>query len=117
MAADDGEHGVGDEDKAHRQHRLDVLVEEPQRDDDEKPREVVGVRHSRGAQLRRHKDAMDKTLAVNKVPTADNLADMFTKALDRDPFTKLRKLVMNIMIMGVKAPVPRARRIAASRGA
>jgi hypothetical protein len=59
----------------------------------------------------------DKTLAVNKVPTADNLADMFTKALDRDPFTKLRKLVMNIMIMGVKAPVPRARRIAASRGA
>ena len=43
MAADDGEHGVGDEDKAHRQHRLDVLVEEPQRDDDEKPREVVGV--------------------------------------------------------------------------
>ena len=60
----------------------------------------------------------DKTLAVNKVPTADNLADMFTKALDRDPFTKLRKLVMtDIMIMGVKAPVPRARRIAASRGA
>jgi hypothetical protein len=48
---------------------------------------------------------------------ADNLADMFTKALDRDPFTKLRKLVMNIMIMGVKAPVPHARRIAASRGA
>jgi hypothetical protein len=42
---------------------------------------------------------------------------MFTKALDRDPFTKLRKLVMNIMIMGVKAPVPHARRIAASRGA
>ena len=59
----------------------------------------------------------DKTLAVNKVPTADNLADMFTKALGRDPFTKLRQLVINIMIKGVKAPVPRARRIAASREA
>ena len=43
----------------------------------------------------------DKTLAVNKVPTADNLADMFTKALGRDPFTKLRQLVINIMIKGV----------------
>ena len=54
---------------------------------------------------------------MNKVPTADNLADMFTKALGRDPFTKLRQLVINIMIKGVKAPVPRARRIAASREA
>ena len=39
----------------------------------------------------------DGTLAVTKVPTADNLADMFTKALARDPFMKLRKLVMNIL--------------------
>ena len=58
MATDDGEHGVSDEDEAHRQHRLDVFVEEPQRDNNEKPSEVVGVRHRRGAQLRRHKDAI-----------------------------------------------------------
>ena len=74
------------------------------------------VQHFRAPCIVRERET-DKTLAVNKVPTADNLADMFTKALDRDPFTKLRKLVMNIMIMGVKAPVPHARRIAASRGA
>ena len=59
----------------------------------------------------------DGTLAVTKVPTADNLADMFTKALARDPFTKLRKLVMNILTCGITAPIPRARRIAASKGA
>ena len=57
----------------------------------------------------------DRTLAVTKVPTADNLADMFTKSLDRDPFTKLRKLVLNILVKGILAPVPRARR-AASKG-
>ena len=58
----------------------------------------------------------DGTLVVTKVDTNDNLADLFTKALARDPFTKLRKLVMNILAHGVVAPVPRARRIAASRG-
>ena len=59
----------------------------------------------------------DGTLAVTKVPTADNLADMFTKALARDPFTKLRRLVLNILVRGISAPLPRARRIAASKGA
>ena len=59
----------------------------------------------------------DGTLAVTKVPTADNLADMFTKSLARDPFTKLRRLVMNILVHGISAPLPRARRIAASKGA
>ena len=54
---------------------------------------------------------------MTKVPTADNLADMFTKALARDPFTKLRRLVMNILVRGILAPLPRARRIAASKGA
>lgn len=59
----------------------------------------------------------DGTLAVTKVDTLDNLADLFTKALARDPFTRLKKLVMNILAHGVVAPVPRARRIAASRAA
>ena len=35
----------------------------------------------------------DGTLAVTKVPTADNLADMFTKALARDPFTNCANLL------------------------
>ena len=57
----------------------------------------------------------DQTLVVTKVPTADNLADVFTKALDRDPFTKLRTLVLNILAKGVLAPVPRARRAASKQ--
>ena len=59
----------------------------------------------------------DGTLAVTKVDTLDNLADLFTKALARDPFTRLKKLIMNVLAHGVVAPVPRARRIAASRAA
>ena len=50
---------------------------------------------------------------VTKVPTLDNLADLFTKALPSVPFSHLRKLLMNVLIMGVKLPVPRARRTAA----
>ena len=57
----------------------------------------------------------DKTLVVTKVPTADNLADLFTKALDRDPFTKLRTLVLNILAKGILAPVPRALRAASKQ--
>ena len=57
----------------------------------------------------------DQTLVVTKIPTADNLADMFTKALDRDPFTKLRTLVLDILAKGVLALVPRARRAASKQ--
>ena len=56
-------------------------------------------------------------LFVDKVPTAENLADMFTKALHREPFNHLRSMVMNLMAKGAIMPVPRARRIAASRSA
>lgn len=59
---------------------------------------------------------VDRTLEVTKVPTADNLADLFTKSLHRDPFTKLRKLVLNILVKGILAPVPRARRAASKLG-
>ena len=52
----------------------------------------------------------DGTLAVEKVHTDDNLSDMFTKVLDRTPYTKLRKLVMNLLVRSVTATVPRARR-------
>ena len=44
----------------------------------------------------------DGTLVVTKISTNDNLADIFTKALARNPFTKLRKLVMNILAQGVR---------------
>ena len=39
---------------------------------------------------------LDRTGGASKVPTADNLADLFTKSLARDPFTKLRALVLNV---------------------
>ena len=48
-------------------------------------------------------------LHVTKVPTLDNLADLFTKALPPIPFTYLRKLLMNILVVGIKLPVSRAR--------
>ena len=47
---------------------------------------------------------------VTKIGTKDNLADLFTKGLDRDPFTRLVKLVVNILVHGVTRVVPRARR-------
>ena len=55
----------------------------------------------------------DGTLTVTKCATADNLADLFTKALDRDPFTKLSRLVLNVLASGALLLVPRARRLAA----
>ena len=51
-----------------------------------------------------------RSLRVEKVPTADNLADMFTKVLDSVPFAKLRKLVMNTVLRAATYIVPRARR-------
>ena len=46
---------------------------------------------------------------VTKVHTDDNLADMFTKVLDRVPFVKLRKLVLNIVVRAATMVMPRAR--------
>ena len=52
----------------------------------------------------------DGTLECRKIGTEFNLADMFTKVLDRTPFVKLRKLVMNLLVRSVTAVVPRANR-------
>ena len=49
-------------------------------------------------------------IRLDKVPSEDNLADMFTKALDRLPFEKLRKGVMNILASGVWFLAPRGKR-------
>ena len=57
---------------------------------------------------------MDQTLVVTKVHTDDNLADMFTKVLDRIPFDKLRKLMMNLLVRSATMVMPRARRARAS---
>ena len=38
--------------------------------------------------------------AVTKCDTSDNLADLLTKALDPIPFDKLRRLVLNILVVG-----------------
>ena len=52
-----------------------------------------------------------------KCDTADNLADLLTKALDPIPYDKLRRLVLNILAVGAISPVPRARRLAAKAAA
>ena len=49
-------------------------------------------------------------LKLEKVGTDDNLADIFTKALDRAPFEKLKGLVMNLLAAGVWFLSPRGKR-------
>ena len=46
---------------------------------------------------------------VPYVSTDDNLADMFTKVLDRLPFEKFRRLVMNVLVSGVQYLAPRGK--------
>ena len=47
---------------------------------------------------------------VTKIGTKNNLADLFTKGLDRETFTRLAKRVMNMIIHGITRILPRARR-------
>ena len=47
---------------------------------------------------------------VTKIGTKDNLADLFTKGLDLETFTRLAKRVLNIIIHGITRIIPRARR-------
>ena len=49
-------------------------------------------------------------LRLEKVGTDDNLADMFTKVLDRAPFEKFRRLVMNVLLNGIQYLAPRGKR-------
>ena len=72
------------------------------------------TRHITRRELTVREREMEGHLEVTKVSTLDNLADLFTKALARDPFTKLRGLVMNLLVKGAVYPVPRARRLSAS---
>ena len=49
-------------------------------------------------------------LRLEKVGTDENLADVFTKVLDRIPFEKFRRLVMNVLLGGVQYLAPRGKR-------
>jgi hypothetical protein len=51
-------------------------------------------------------------IRLGKVASAENLADLFTKVLDRVPFERLRKLVMQILRVG--ATVVRVKRCASN---
>ena len=73
------------------------------------------TRHITRRELTVREREMEGHLEVTRVSTLDNLADLFTKALARDPFTKLRGLVMNLLVKGAVYPVPRTRRLSASR--
>ena len=53
---------------------------------------------------------------VTKIGTKNNLADLFTKGLDRETFTHLAKRVLNIIIQGITRIIPRARRATQGRG-
>ena len=50
----------------------------------------------------RERDLFEKevegVLEVTKVSTHDNVADMLTKALDREPFVKLRRLLVHVTV-------------------
>ena len=50
-------------------------------------------------------------LEVTKVGTEDNIADILTKVLlDRVPFTKLRRLLLNLVVAATSCSFPRSRR-------
>ena len=68
------------------------------------------TRHITRRELIVREREVEGEIAVTKVDTSDNLADMFTKVLDAVPFGKLRKLVMNTVLRAATYIVPRARR-------
>ena len=61
------------------------------------------VRHITRRELIVREREASGDIKVVKVYTLDNIADIFTKVLDRDPFTKLRKGVMQLLRVGPTA--------------
>ena len=68
------------------------------------------TRHIARRELIVREREVEEHLRLEKVGTEDNLADMMTKALDRAPFEKLRKLTMNILAAGVWFLAPRGKK-------
>ena len=68
------------------------------------------TRHINRRELIVRERDLEGHLKIDKVPTEDNLADMLTKVLDRVPFEKLRRGVMNLLASGVWFLSPRGKR-------
>ena len=68
------------------------------------------TRHISRRELIVREREVNEDIQVVKVATEDNLSDMLTKALDRVPYVKLRKLLMNIVVRAGTVVMPRARR-------
>ena len=60
------------------------------------------VRHIKRRELIvREREAAGEVI-VKKIPTNDNLADMLTKVLDREPFERLRRSLMQLIRVGAQ---------------
>ena len=59
------------------------------------------TRHIKIRDLVVREKEIEGLLEVTKVSTHDNVADILTKALDREPFVKLRRLLMQLIRVGV----------------
>ena len=68
------------------------------------------TRHIARRELIVREREVEGQLELVKVASADNLADMFTKVLDRTPFVKLRRLTLNLLVRAATAVIPRSRR-------
>ena len=68
------------------------------------------TRHISRRELIVREREVSEDVQVVKVASEDNVADMLTKALDRVPYVKLHKLLMNIVVRVGTAVMPRARR-------
>ena len=69
------------------------------------------TRHITRRELIVREREVEGEIVVTKVHTDDNLADMFTKVLDRTPYSKLRGLVLNTVVRAASAVLPRSRRM------
>ena len=68
------------------------------------------TRHITRRELIVREREVEGEIIVTKVHTDDNLADMFTKVLDRT-YSKLRGLVLNTVVRAASAILPRSRRM------
>ena len=59
------------------------------------------VRHIKRRELVVREREVDGDIETTKCDTSDNLSDLMTKVLDRDPFEKLRVLCMQLVRVGV----------------
>ena len=68
------------------------------------------TRHITRRELIVREREVEGDLEVTKVASEDNIADILTKILDRVPFTKLRRLLLNVVVAATSCSFPRSRR-------